>query len=196
MNVFHRADFGAGQTVAIIGIGFLGALLTALATRAGARVIACSRRPSALDVARKMGAVHTIPLEDNRSVIKAVQDLTDGRGCARVIEATGFQGPLELAGELTAERGKLIIAGYHQDGVREVNMQLWNWRGIDVINAHERDPRKYVEGMRAAVEAVANGELDPRPLYTHRFQLDELTDALEHLRGRDGSFLKALVMYA
>ena len=30
-------------------------------------------------------------------------------------------------------------------------MQLWNWRGLDVVNAHERDPRVYVDGMRAAV---------------------------------------------
>jgi hypothetical protein len=55
----------------------------------------------------------------------------------------------DLAGELCAERGRLVIAGYHQDGMRQVNVQLWNWRGIDVINAHERDPQAYVDGMRA-----------------------------------------------
>ena len=49
-------------------------------------------------------------------------------------------------------------------------MQLWNWRGLDVINAHERDPEVYVEGMREAVEAVAAGRLDPSPLYTHTFR--------------------------
>ena len=45
-----------------------------------------------------------------------------------------------------ALRGKLVIAGYHQDGPRQVNMQLWNWRGLDVINAHERDPRALLDG--------------------------------------------------
>ena len=48
-----------------------------------------------------------------------------------------------------------MIAGYHQDGLRQVNMQLWNWRGIDVINAHERDPRVYISGMHAAANAIA-----------------------------------------
>jgi hypothetical protein len=43
--------------------------------------------------------------------------------------------------ELTARGAGSIVAGYHQDGPRQVNMQLWNWRGLDVINAHERDPR-------------------------------------------------------
>jgi threonine dehydrogenase-like Zn-dependent dehydrogenase len=73
-------------------------------------------------------------------------------------------------------------------------MQLWNWRGLDVINAHERDPRAYLEGMRAAVHAVASGLLDPSPLYTHRFPLDRLASALEATRKRPDGFLKALVV--
>ena len=54
MNIFARSDIHAGQTVAIVGIGFLGALLTQLASAAGARVIAISRRPFALEVARRL----------------------------------------------------------------------------------------------------------------------------------------------
>jgi threonine dehydrogenase-like Zn-dependent dehydrogenase len=122
-----------------------------------------------------------------------VKELTGGRWCERVIEAVGLQWPLDLAGELTAERGRLVIAGYHQDGPRQVNLQLWNWRGIDVINAHERDPRAYVEGIRGAVELMSAGVLDPSALYTHRFSLDELGRALDFARERPDGFLKALV---
>jgi threonine dehydrogenase-like Zn-dependent dehydrogenase len=111
-----------------------------------------------------------------------------------VIEAVGKQWPLDLAGELVREGGKLIVAGYHQDGPRQVNMQMWNWRGLDVINAHERDPAVYIEGIRLAVDAVASGRLDPTPLYTHTFPLDQLDDALNATRDRPDGFLKALVM--
>src|SRR3954463_2195115 len=55
MNIFARSGIKAGDTVAIIGIGFLGALLTRLASDVGARVIAITRRPFALEVAREMG---------------------------------------------------------------------------------------------------------------------------------------------
>ena len=195
MNVFRRAEIHAGQNVAIIGIGFLGAVLTSLVARAGARVIAITRRPFALELAHAMGASDLIALEDHQDIITKVRGLTDGRGCERVIEATGFQAPLDLAGELTAERGRLVIAGYHQDGLRQVNMQLWNWRGLDVINAHERDPAVYVRGMQEAVEAIVSRRLDPAPLYTHRFKLDEVGEALERMRKRDGNFMKALVVY-
>jgi threonine dehydrogenase-like Zn-dependent dehydrogenase len=193
MNIFARSDIRAGQTVAIVGIGFLGAILTRLASDAGARVIAISRRPFSLDVARAFGAAETIPMEDHNAIIETVKDLTDGAFCDRVVEAVGKQWPLDLAAELTRERGKLIVAGYHQDGPRQVNMWLWNWRGLDVINAHERDPKIYIAGMREAVAAVASGRLDPSPLYTHRFPLDRLDEALNATRDRPDGFLKALV---
>lgn len=195
MNIFKRCDVRPGQTVAIVGIGFLGAILTRLATDAGARVIAISRRPYSLEVARRFGAAEIVAMNDHGAIIEQVKALTSGVFCDRVVEAVGYQWPLDLAGELTRERGKLIVAGYHQDGPRQVNMQLWNWRGLDVVCAHERDPAVYVEGLREAVEAVASGRLDPTPLYTHAFPLEQLDAALNATRDRPDGFLKALVTY-
>jgi len=194
MNIFRRAQIEPGQTLAIVGIGFLGAVLTRLAADAGARVIAISRRPFSLEVAGKMGAAELIAMEDHHAVIERVRQLTGGRFCERVIEAVGKQWPLDLAGELTAEGGRLMIAGYHQDGPRQVNMQLWNWRGFDVVNAHERDPAVCLQGLREAVEAVASGRLDPTGLYTHAYPLERLGEALDATRDRPDGFLKALVM--
>lgn len=195
MNIFRRSDVQAGQTVAIVGIGFLGAVLTRLATKAGARVIAISRREESLALARSYGAAETIPMHDHYAIIEAVKTLTDDHGCERVIEAVGKQWPLDLAGELVAEGGKLIVAGYHQDGPRQVSMQMWNWKGIDVVNAHERDPAVQMRGLREAVEAVASGRLDPAPLYTHRYRLDELNEAIRATRDKPEGFVKALIEY-
>jgi threonine dehydrogenase-like Zn-dependent dehydrogenase len=192
-NIFRRSDIKPGQTVAIVGIGFLGAILTRLATEAGARVIAISRRPFSLDLARHYGAAETIPMDDHYRIIDQVKALTGGTFCDRVIEAVGKQWPLDLAGELVREGGKLIVAGYHQDGPRQVNMQMWNWKGIDVVNAHERDPNVSMQGIREAVEAVASGRLDPTPLYTHSYPLERLGEALDATRDRPDGFLKALV---
>ncbi|MBT2245056.1 MULTISPECIES: MDR/zinc-dependent alcohol dehydrogenase-like family protein [Sphingobium] len=193
-NIFHRSDIRSGQTVAIVGIGFLGAILTRLATNAGARVIAISRRMSSLALARDHGAAALIAMDNHRAIIDRVHDLTGGNFCERVIEAVGKQWPLDLAAELTAERGRLIIAGYHQDGPRQVNMWLWNWRGIDVVNAHERDPLIYVQGMREAVTAIAQGMLDPTRLVTHRYRLDQLDQALDATRDKPEGFVKAAIL--
>jgi threonine dehydrogenase-like Zn-dependent dehydrogenase len=192
-NIFRRSQITAGQTVAIVGVGFLGALLTRLASNAGARVLAISRRPFSREIARAMGAGDLVPMTDIASTVSRVKELTDGRLCERVIEAVGNQSALDLASELTCERGRLLIAGYHQDGPRQVNMWLWNWRGLDVINAHERDPKVYMQGMREAIDMIAAGRLDPMPLYTHTFPLEQLGDALNATRDRPDGFLKALV---
>jgi threonine dehydrogenase-like Zn-dependent dehydrogenase len=192
-NIFRRSDIAPGQTVAIIGIGFLGAILTKLASDAGARVVAISRRISSLDLARSFGAAETIVMDDHWGIIERVKQLTEGRLCARVIEAVGKQWPLDLAGELVAEGGKLIVAGYHQDGPRQVNMQAWNWKGIDVINAHERDPAVCLRGLREAVAAVASGRIDPAPLYTHVYPLERVGEALDATRDKPDGFVKALV---
>jgi len=193
LNIFQRSGIRSGQTVAIVGIGFLGALLTQLASGAGAEVIAISRRSFALEVGRKMGATATISLGATEQVIADVRSLTNKGMCEVVIEATGKQLPLDLAAELTAERGRLVIAGYHQEGLREVNLQLWNWRGLDVINAHERDRGIYLRGMRQAVAAVQAGWLNPAPLYTHSFPLTRLDEALRATRERPDGFMKALI---
>ncbi len=196
MNIFRRSAVEAGQSVAIIGIGFLGAVLCKLAADAGARVIAISRRQSSLDLARAWGAAETVAMDDHWRILERVRELTGGRGCERVIEAVGKQWPLDLAGELVAEGGRLVIAGYHQDGPRQVNMQGWNWKGIDVINAHERDPSVCLRGLREAVDAVAGGRIDPAALYTHRYPLDRLGEALDATRDKPDGFVKALVTYA
>ncbi len=194
MNLFRRSDIRRGQTVAVVGIGFLGAILVKLASHAGARVIAISRRRESLDLARRMGAAETIPMDDHRRIIGRVHELTDGAFCDRVIEAVGKQWPLDLAAELTGEGGRLVIAGYHPDGPRQVNMPLWNWRGFDVVNAHERDPAVAVRGMREAVAAIEAGLIDPKLLITHRYPLDRLGDALNATRNRPGNFVKAVVV--
>lgn len=192
-NVFHRSDIQKDQTVAIIGVGFLGALLIQLAKHAGARVIALSRRQSALDMAGEMGADEVIRLDDHYQIIEKVKKLTDGKFCERAIEATGHQWPVDLAAELTAVRGKLIIAGYHQDGLRNVNMQLWNWRGLDVINAHERDEENYKEGIREGLKYMQKGVIAPHKLIIHRLPFSHLEKAFHLLKERPEGFIKAVV---
>ncbi|SDB18288.1 Threonine dehydrogenase [Desulfonatronum thiosulfatophilum] len=193
-NIFERSEIKAGDNVAIIGIGFLGSLLTQLAKNAGARVIAISRRESSLEMALKFGADEIISLDDVNLVAK-VDSLTKGRFCDKVVEATGKEGPLNLAGELAAVRGKIIIAGYHQDGMRQVNVQLWNWKGLDVINAHERDPQKYISGIRNAMEAVVDGRMRPDLLYTHEFGLEDIQKAFQIHADAPPGFVKAILKY-
>jgi threonine dehydrogenase-like Zn-dependent dehydrogenase len=193
MNIFERSRISAGDTVAIIGSGFLGALLCQLAKNAGAKVIAISRRNFSLDYAKKYSADETIPLSSTWETANKVAEITANSFCTRVIEATGKQEAIDVATEIVAEGGMIIIAGYHQDGLRQVNLQKWNWKGIDVINAHERDPKRYLSGMQKAVEAVEHKVIDPTALYTHFLPIEELNKGFELTSKRPDGFMKALI---
>jgi threonine dehydrogenase-like Zn-dependent dehydrogenase len=195
INIFNRSDISKDDVVAIIGIGFLGALLCQLAKQRGAKVIAISRRPFSLDFATRYGADEVIPMTSTWEVSNKVAEITGNAFCTRVIEATGKQEAIDIATEIIGEYGKLVIAGYHQDGLRQVNLQKWNWKGIDVINAHERDPKKYLTGMQSAVEAVTGGIIDPSFLYTHVLPLQEVGKGFELTKSRPDGFMKALVHF-
>jgi threonine dehydrogenase-like Zn-dependent dehydrogenase len=134
------------------------------------------------------------------TVAQLIGDVTEVRrdtavvGCFDVvIEAAGTQSALDVASRLVATGGRLVIAGFHQDGPRTVDLQSWNWRGIDVINAHERDPQVIVSGIREAVKLARTGALDLSSLVTHRLPLRRLADAFELARTRPPGFLKAVV---
>ncbi|EYD78260.1 Threonine dehydrogenase [Rubellimicrobium mesophilum DSM 19309] len=198
VNIARRSRIEPGQTVAVIGIGFIGAAVTRLAAQAGATVIAISRRDSSLALAREMGAAHTIPMQDHWGIIEEVRRVTDGRMCDVVVEAVGKEWPLNLAGDIVAEGGRLVIAGYHQDGSRTLNIGGWNWRGLDIVNAHERDPQVNLRGLREAVEAAASGRIAPpaaghpplspgaarRGAERHAGQAGRLREGLDRLRLR------------
>jgi hypothetical protein len=68
-------------------------------------------------------------MDDHNGIIERVKELTGGK-FLRPRDRGGRQAmaarPRRRAHR---ERGKLIVAGYHQDGPRQVNMWLWNWRG-------------------------------------------------------------------
>jgi NADPH:quinone reductase len=168
-----------------VGIGFLGAVLTQLCVRAGAQVVALSRRDFALETAERFGASTRVRLDASRGL---------GKTFERVIECVGSQQALDIASELTGTGGRLVIAGYHQDGDRRVDLQKWNWRGLDVVNAHERDPAAYRRGMEEALVLLLSGELDPTALFTHQFPLEDAAAAFGALAQRPDGFLKALLV--
>jgi threonine dehydrogenase-like Zn-dependent dehydrogenase len=193
MNIFERSDIRADHRVAIVGSGFLGALLTQLATHIGAEVTVLSHREYSLEVAGRAGASHVLSSADQHQARHRAMDVTGGRGFDRVIECAGVQTTLDLASAITAERARLVIAGYHQDGLRQVNMQEWNWRGLDVVNAHERAIERYAAGIEAGVTAVLEGRIDPFSLLTHSLPLEQLALGFDLLSTRPHGFMKAVV---
>lgn len=196
MNILRRSNIREGQTVAIVGVGFTGAALTMLASHVGARVIAISRRPFSLDIAEACGASFIVRDEGTDDVLRQTRAIVGTSGCERVIETMGTQESLDTAIGLAGARARVVIAGYHAGGDRRVDMQSWNERALDIVNAHEQDPRERVRGVRDAITAVTEGVLDPAMLLTHEFPLTDIDHAFRMMEERPSGFVKAWVRSA
>jgi threonine dehydrogenase-like Zn-dependent dehydrogenase len=185
LNVVRRARVQPGQRVALVGFGYLAALVVQLLPEHTAAWIALARRGENRELALRLGAEAAY---DFAAVPERCWDQFEV-----VIEAAGVQSTLDYASWLVAYGGRLVIAGYHADGPRSVNLQSWNWKGIDVINAHERQPAVYVAALRTGLQLVRERRLDLAGLISHRFGLDDSVAAFEAADVHPPGFLKAVV---
>jgi len=185
MNVVRRSGIQPGQRLAIVGFGYLAALIVQLLPEGASEWIALSRRAASRDLALRLGASAAYDFD---AVPSAAWD-----SFPVVIEAAGVQQTLDLATWLTGFGGRLVIAGYHADGPRTVNMQSWNWKGIDVVNAHERQPSAYVAGLRAAFDLLAHRPMDLSTLHTNCWSLDDAIEAFRFAEERPPSFVKGFI---
>lgn len=192
MEAFERSRIVAGQLIAVIGVGFLGAALVQLARQAGARVIAVSRRSFSLTIAREMGAAIIVQLGPSDQTLALVTEQTMGQLCSVVIDAAGTPEALTLASELVEPGGTVVMAGCPARPC-EVNVRLWHERGIDVLSPFLVTPEAKAAAALSAAQALRSGGLDLSALYTHELPLERAGEALELARSRPLGFVKAIV---
>ncbi len=185
INVVRRAAVRPGDRLAIVGFGYLAALIVQVLPRDHGGWIAIARRADSRALALSLGAEAVFDFAD------VPAHLWDSFPI--VVEASGVQPTLDYATWLTGYGGRLVIAGYHADGPRVVNMQTWNWKGIDVVNAHERQAAVYLSALRAGLDLVSTRALNLGGLITHVFALDEAADAFAIGQTRPAGFVKAIV---
>ena len=193
----ERTTVRLGDSVAVVGVGYMGlGFLQLLALRGPREILAVDTRAEALDHARRFGATAVCGPGAVPPTLPVTEWAHIGRGVDVAVEATGTQAGLDLAGDLVAAHGILSIVGYHQGGPRRVNMELWNWKGITVVNAHERRAEVSLRCMKAGLALVRARRIDLSGLVTHEFGLDGVDAAYEALAHKPPGFIKAMVRIA
>ena len=106
-----RANITLGSTVAIIGAGPMGLVHAQLAKMNGAsKVIITEMNPTRIKKAQELGIDYVIDAA-NQDPVKAVFDLTEGRGADYVIEAVGAIPTYKQAFEMVRRGGTLVTYG-------------------------------------------------------------------------------------
>jgi len=97
-------------TIVVIGVGGLGHIGVQIArATTAAQVIAVDLKDDALDLARAVGAHHTVRSDSDAS--QSIRDLTGGRGADVVIDFVGATPTMELARSAARVMGDVTIVG-------------------------------------------------------------------------------------
>lgn len=172
-----RARVRAGEWVTVVGAGGVGLSTVMIGVALGARVIAVDRTPAALEVARRLGAEHTI-LADGADVPASVSALTDG-GSHVSIDAVGSAQTARDAVLSLRRRGRHVQIGLlpTDDGMTPMPMARAIAWELDLLGSHGMAAADYPEML----DLIARGVLRPQDLVERIVGLDEAAEMLPRM---------------
>ncbi len=199
----RQADLRLGETAVVIGLGLVGQLTVQMLKAAGCRVLGVDIDGQACELGLKSGADRVASGE--AEAIAACNSLTDGRGADSVLITAGTKSnqPVELAGELARDRGRVVVVGLvgldvprHSYYMKELELRLSRSYGPGRYDpSYEEKGNDYPIGyvrwtenrnMDAFLRLVKEGKVDTALLTTHRFAVEKATDAYSLITSQHG----------
>ncbi len=141
MNGVRQAGVMLGDSVLVIGLGLVGLLAVEILKAAGCRVIGVDLDPDKVALARACGADLALT-RDDAGLEDAVFQLTGGAGvdAAYIAASTQSSDPMQLAGQLVRDRGKVIIVGMVKV---EADWRTYYQKELSVIMSRSYGPGRY-----------------------------------------------------
>lgn len=213
MNAVRTAEIDLGDRVAVVGLGLVGQLTAQLARLRGARVIALDIQKERIALAERLGAERGVAGSD--AAPQQVRELTEGLGadCVIVCAAAKSDVPMRQALGMLRDRGRVVVVGavemhypWLEAYLKEARVLMARAYGPGSYDAaYERKgqdyPLPYVRwtenrNQEEFLRLVGTGQVDVRPLITHRFPLDEAAKAYETIMTPGSGSLAVVLQYA
>ncbi len=176
LHVFWRVDrddplYRADKVLACVGCGPIGLELIQIAKLEGYEAIACDVVPARLELARELGADHLVNAAEEGAAAR-VRELT-GERKNLVVDASGSRtsGPFSIDAATRGATVVLVGGSPSQTGFQPILAKELTVRG-------SRGGRSL---YREALQLVSEGKLQVKPLLTHRYKLDQIQAAMEHV---------------
>ena len=183
----QMAQLKPGARVGIVGAGPIG-LCALLAVRAlsDATAYVTDLIEERLTVARACGAAWT-GNPHREDVVSAIHRL-EPLGMDAVFECAGEQDALDQGVELLKPGGTLLVIGIPEVDRVSFNINLLRRNELRVLPV-----RRQNECVEQAVELIASGRVNVRPLITHRFPMEDAARAFELVSSRSDGVVKAII---
>lgn len=162
-----------GESVLVIGQGPIGIILSALARRAGAKVMASDLYPQRLAIARQHCITDTIDASQSE-VVKEVRARTEGRGADAVMLAVGGNSLIRTAMDSARYGGRILLFAQTARGEATIDPAAVCVDEKTLLGSYSAS----VELQDESARLVFNGEIDLASLISHRFPLAESLEAL------------------
>jgi Zn-dependent alcohol dehydrogenase len=179
--VRHGAELRAGETVAVIGSGGVGASVIQIAAAFGAsQIIAVDIADDKLEQMRKLGATHTVNSRTTHSLQQSILDLTEQHGVDVCIEALGLPATFQQAAGAVTNGGRAVAIGLARAGVMaELEMNSFVRRGIRVIGSYGGRAR---QDMPVLLRMLEKGQVDVSRGISRRYKLEQTEQAYKDLQ--------------
>jgi len=166
---------------------------TAVASTIGAKVYCIGHHDFRLDVAKKMGATEVINSKVKDPV--AIIDLTDGVGVDVVIETVGHSAPTVKQGlEIIRRGGAVAIVGSFLEP-QMIDIVSIRREEKDLIGVSSYAYWDNVPEFSIALDLLARGKINVKPLISHKFPLEKINEAFEAAANREKSkAIKVLII--
>ncbi len=188
LNAILRSRVAMGDTVAVIGDGSNGLIITKLAKILGAgKAITIGHHDERLEVAKRIGVDVTIN-SAKEDPVKAVKNLTEGRGADSVILSVDSLSALKQGLSMVRKEGLVnFFASYPPTEFPIDPNSLLHSPSISLVGTRDFQPMHFAKGL----ELMANKSIDLRPLITHILPLEETEEGFKMATERRS--LKVLV---
>jgi len=171
-----------GKRVCIVGTGAMGYLHLLEARARGGETVVVGRRAERLELARELGAQHTVQASDDADWQAQVRRLTDG-GADVVVEATGAKAVWELAPDLAAPGGKVLLySGLAKGETVSVLAERWHYDELTILGSFHFT----TQDAHTALERLRQGQLPVERLITGVYPLRAIVDVFERLDRGEG----------
>ncbi|MBU2074940.1 MAG: zinc-binding dehydrogenase [Actinobacteria bacterium] len=171
-----RADVREGEWVSVVGAGGVGLSSVMIARALGARVVAVDRHPGSLELARSLGAEHTVLAEPGADIPAALADLTGG-GAHVSVDAVGSEQTFTNAVLGLRRRGRHVQVGLLPHDLTAVPLARAVAWELDLLGSHGMAASDYPPMLAM----VSDGRLRPDLLVGRAVDLDEAAALLPHL---------------